>query len=248
MQIYIDMLNARLKKNWQWCETRLQVVETRRLWEQSSEIWSMDTQMVDIANGIVIPESLQSHTLKLAHYRVIKAWRVPRAVCVKQYGGLRWTIMSKNSCHTCQLVEPRKNTRESFKHYTTWRSMDGYGCRSSGNTRHQSYVSFSWLLLSMARSYPRDKDWRYPCYHIYWSCFQNSWTTLQDSRVKSYKQSDFRKKLRTIYNLKLRKLTFFISCINSKIVISVYNTCTLLYNIEKYVDANLDAPDNAISG
>ena len=29
---------------------------------------------------------------------------------------------------------------------------------------------------------------------------------------------------------------------------SVYNTCTLLYNNVKYVDANLDAPDNAISG
>ena len=30
--------------------------------------------------------------------------------------------------------------------------------------------------------------------------------------------------------------------------ISVYNTCTLLKNKEKYVDANLDASDNAISG
>ena len=30
--------------------------------------------------------------------------------------------------------------------------------------------------------------------------------------------------------------------------ISVYNTWTLLPNNEKYVDANLDAPDNAISG
>ena len=29
--------------------------------------------------------------------------------------------------------------------------------------------------------------------------------------------------------------------------IPVYNTCTLLYNNVKYVDANLDAPDNAIS-
>ena len=29
---------------------------------------------------------------------------------------------------------------------------------------------------------------------------------------------------------------------------SVYNTLTLLLNNEKYVDANLDAPDNAISG
>ena len=28
----------------------------------------------------------------------------------------------------------------------------------------------------------------------------------------------------------------------------VYNTCTLLLDNEKYVDANLDAPDNAISG
>ena len=27
----------------------------------------------------------------------------------------------------------------------------------------------------------------------------------------------------------------------------VYNTCTLLENNVKYVDANLDAPDNAIS-
>ena len=27
----------------------------------------------------------------------------------------------------------------------------------------------------------------------------------------------------------------------------VYNTCTLLENEEKYVDANLDASDNAIS-
>ena len=27
----------------------------------------------------------------------------------------------------------------------------------------------------------------------------------------------------------------------------VCNTCTLLYNNAKYVDANLDAPDNAIS-
>ena len=30
--------------------------------------------------------------------------------------------------------------------------------------------------------------------------------------------------------------------------ISVYNTCTLLQHIVKHVDANLDAPDNAISG
>ena len=30
--------------------------------------------------------------------------------------------------------------------------------------------------------------------------------------------------------------------------ISVYNTCRLLLNNGKYVDANLDAPDNAISG
>ena len=30
--------------------------------------------------------------------------------------------------------------------------------------------------------------------------------------------------------------------------ISVYNTCTLLWNNVNYVDANLDAPDNAISG
>ena len=31
--------------------------------------------------------------------------------------------------------------------------------------------------------------------------------------------------------------------------ISVYNTCTLILNIKKYnVHANLDAPDNAISG
>ena len=30
-----------------------------------------------------------------------------------------------------------------------------------------------------------------------------------------------------------------------KMLISVYNTCTLL---EKYVDANLDASDNAFSG
>ena len=29
--------------------------------------------------------------------------------------------------------------------------------------------------------------------------------------------------------------------------IPVYNTCTLLENNVKYVDANLDAPDNAIS-
>ena len=33
----------------------------------------------------------------------------------------------------------------------------------------------------------------------------------------------------------------------SRTSISVYNTCTLLLN-EKYVNANLDAPDNAISG
>ena len=33
------------------------------------------------------------------------------------------------------------------------------------------------------------------------------------------------------------------------ILISVYNTCTLILNNEKYVNANLDAPDyNAISG
>ena len=31
-------------------------------------------------------------------------------------------------------------------------------------------------------------------------------------------------------------------------VISVYNTCTLLLINEKYVDANLDASDNVISG
>ena len=31
------------------------------------------------------------------------------------------------------------------------------------------------------------------------------------------------------------------------IYIPVYNTCTLLENNVKYVDANLDAPDNAIS-
>ena len=36
--------------------------------------------------------------------------------------------------------------------------------------------------------------------------------------------------------------------INRLYVISVYNTCTLLLNNEKYVDANLDATDNAISG
>ena len=30
--------------------------------------------------------------------------------------------------------------------------------------------------------------------------------------------------------------------------ISVYNTCTLLQNNVKYVDANLDASDNTISG
>ena len=30
--------------------------------------------------------------------------------------------------------------------------------------------------------------------------------------------------------------------------IPVYITCTLLFNNEKYVNANLDAPDNAISG
>ena len=29
---------------------------------------------------------------------------------------------------------------------------------------------------------------------------------------------------------------------------SIYNTCTLLKNNVKYVNANLDAPDNAISG
>ena len=29
---------------------------------------------------------------------------------------------------------------------------------------------------------------------------------------------------------------------------SVYNTCTLLLKNDKCVDANLDAPDNAISG
>ena len=32
-----------------------------------------------------------------------------------------------------------------------------------------------------------------------------------------------------------------------RIHIPVYNTCTLLENNLKYVDANLDAPDNAIS-
>ena len=32
---------------------------------------------------------------------------------------------------------------------------------------------------------------------------------------------------------------------NALVTIPVYNTCTLLY--EKYVDANLDASDNAIS-
>ena len=30
--------------------------------------------------------------------------------------------------------------------------------------------------------------------------------------------------------------------------ISVYNTCTLILDNEQYVDANLDAPDSAISG
>ena len=34
---------------------------------------------------------------------------------------------------------------------------------------------------------------------------------------------------------------------NVDILIPVYNTCTLLQNNVKYVDANLDAPDNAIS-
>ena len=33
-----------------------------------------------------------------------------------------------------------------------------------------------------------------------------------------------------------------------QVCISVYNTCTLLQNNAKHVDANLDAPDNAISG
>ena len=32
-----------------------------------------------------------------------------------------------------------------------------------------------------------------------------------------------------------------------RLYIPVYNTCTLLENNVKYVDANLDAPDNAIS-
>ena len=31
------------------------------------------------------------------------------------------------------------------------------------------------------------------------------------------------------------------------VIIQVYNTCTLLSNNVKYADANLDAPDNAIS-
>ena len=35
---------------------------------------------------------------------------------------------------------------------------------------------------------------------------------------------------------------------NDFLHISVYNTCTLLFNNKKYVDANLDAPVNAISG
>ena len=38
------------------------------------------------------------------------------------------------------------------------------------------------------------------------------------------------------------KLLFFCFCF------SVYNTCTLLLKNERYVDANLDAPDNVISG
>ena len=36
--------------------------------------------------------------------------------------------------------------------------------------------------------------------------------------------------------------------IHVRILISVYNTCTLLWNNIRYVDANLDALDNAISG
>ena len=35
---------------------------------------------------------------------------------------------------------------------------------------------------------------------------------------------------------------------NVDLHISVYNTCALLWNNVKYVDVNLDAPDNAISG
>ena len=35
---------------------------------------------------------------------------------------------------------------------------------------------------------------------------------------------------------------------STRSIISVYTTCTLLQNKEKYVDANLDASDNAISG
>ena len=35
---------------------------------------------------------------------------------------------------------------------------------------------------------------------------------------------------------------------NDKFHISAYNTCTLLLNNEKHVDANLYAPDNVISG
>ena len=34
---------------------------------------------------------------------------------------------------------------------------------------------------------------------------------------------------------------------NAYFYISVYNTCTLLLKNEKYIDANLDAPDNTIS-
>ena len=36
--------------------------------------------------------------------------------------------------------------------------------------------------------------------------------------------------------------------LSSDMYISVYNTCTLLLSNEKYVDSNLDAPDNVISG
>ena len=51
----------------------------------------------------------------------------------------------------------------------------------------------------------------------------------------------------TIFNKSCTYITFKSAVQVSRIHIAVYNTCRLLENNVKYVDANLDAPDNTIS-
>ena len=46
----------------------------------------------------------------------------------------------------------------------------------------------------------------------------------------------------------MKSIPFITSCDLISLLITVYNTCRILLNNEKYVDANLEAPDNAVAG